>query len=629
MTRRVGQAGAVELWPAFTPADGGVADPWKPDPDTEAARSAEAAFAAFIAQQVREWTGNLDLPSRGRKLRPGDVLVLVRTRTRLVNPLVRAFKRLGVGVTGVDRMKLAEELAVMDLVALARFLALPEDDYSLACVLKGPFCDLDDADLMALAPRRKGSLWAALSARSSESARWLAARDFLAGLLAHTDFRRPFELFAEVLDERDGRTRLIARLGAEAEDPVNEFLELALAFERGHAPSLQGFLDWFESGQSDIKRDLEQAARDKVRIMTVHGAKGLQAPVVILPDTMSSLRSPNAPYWCETPQGGEMPLWTPRAGDLDATARAVRDRAAAAGVEEYHRLLYVAMTRAEDMLFVGGWQGRKAAPADCWYNLVRNGLENLPGVESVDFHDPVSDFVAKSLRFAAPQAAEADRREDAAVAGGEPAGIVLGRWAQEGAAAEAAPAALAPSAAGGEEPALLSPLSGDAARYFQKGRLVHGLLEFLPALPKAGRRGAAERFLARPSLGLDSKARAAIVDETLALFDDPAFAPLFGDASLAEVPVTGVIGGRVINGQIDRLVVGQGDVLAVDYKTARPVPATAAKVPSAYVAQMALYRAALARIFPGRTVRCALLYTAEAKLIELPSAQLDAAMAGR
>ncbi len=626
VTSRAGQAGRVEIWPAFEPGDDVPADPWAPDPDAEAARSAEAALAAFIAQQVKEWTGVLDLPSRGRKLRAGDVLVLVRRRTRLVNQLVRAFKRLEVGVTGVDRMKLATELAVMDLVALARFLVLPEDDYSLACVLKGPFCGFDDDDLIALAPMRKGTLWAELSARAGERARWLAAREFLGRLLARTDYLRPFELFAQVLDEHDGRARLIARLGAEAEDPVDEFLELALVFERAHAPSLQGFLDWFEGGQSDIKRDLEQASLDRVRIMTVHGAKGLQAPLVILPDTMATGHPAEAPYWCESPAGGEMPLWTPRAGDLDPVGRALRQAAAAARDEEYHRLLYVAMTRAEDMLFIGGWKGRKAPPAGCWYNLVREGLEGTPGVEAFPFHDPLTGFEGNGLRFETAQTGEADRTDkDDAVAEDFPRRAPE-RWETDPAPAEGAAAALAPSAAEGE-PALISPLAGDQAARFQKGRLVHGLLELLPALAPAARASAAQRYLVRPALGLDAGTQKAIVSETLALFDDPAFGRLFGPDSLAEVPVTARLGGRIVNGQIDRLLVRDGEILAVDYKTARPVPADAAKVPSAYVAQMALYRAALGEIFPRRIVRCALLYTASAQLIELPAALMDAALA--
>ena len=525
----------------------------------------------------------------------------------------------------------------MDLVALARFLVLPDDDYALACVLKGPFCALDDNDLLELAPARKGTLWAELSARAGQRARWLAARDVLASLLARTDYLRPFELFAAVLDEHDGRARLIARLGPEAEDPVNEFLELALAYERGHAPSLQGFLDWFDGGQSDIKRDLEQASRDEVRIMTVHGAKGLQAPVVILPDTMSSQRPPKGPYWQAGEHGAEMPLWTPLSGDLSALARDRRHAAKRAGDEEYHRLLYVAMTRAEDMLFDTGYAGKKAAPAGCWYNLVRDGLDAVPGIARFTFTDPLTGFSGAGLRLGLDQASGVapDRDKETVPAGEGNTAITLDGWETLAPKAEVPVRALTPSTAAetepgdaaAGEPAVLSPLSGDGAQRFLKGRLVHGLLELLPALAPPQRRAAAERFLARPALDLDAAARQAIADETLALFDDPALGGLFGPDSLAEVPVTGVLDGAALSGQIDRLVVRENEVLVVDYKTARPVPATAADAPFAYVTQMAFYRAVLTAIFPGKAIRCALLYTAAPKLVELPAAALDAALA--
>jgi ATP-dependent helicase/nuclease subunit A len=630
ITRRDGQAGQVELWPAVEPGDAAPVQPWQPDPEPETGGGADSRLARLMAEKIKSWIGTMDLPSRGRKLQAGDVLVLVRTRTRLVDGLVRALKRLDVGVAGVDRMKLAGELAVQDLLALGRFLLLPDDDYMLACVLKGPYAGLDDDDLLALAPRRPGSLWAALNARAGENPKWLAARDWLAGLLARTDFARPFELFAAVLDEDDGRARLIARLGSEAEDPVNEFLELALAFERSQTPSLQGFLRWFESGQSDIKRDLEQANRDEVRIMTVHGAKGLQAPVVILPDTMSAPRPVEGPYWTDAGDGAEMPLWTPLTRDLAPQAAALRAQATAAQAEEYHRLLYVALTRAEDALFIAGWRGRNKPPADCWYDLVKRGLAAIAETETFTFTDAVTGISGEGLRYARPQAPDAATHwgasDKATVRSGAP---VLKGWERTPAPQEAPDRRpLAPSLVDGDdEPAVLSPLGPDSAHRFLKGRLVHGLLQLLPDIAPAAREEAAQRFLARPGLGLDEKMRASIARETLALLVEPGFASLFGPGSLAEVPITGIIDGDVVSGQIDRLVVSADKVLVVDYKTARPVPEDTSRVPNAYLRQMALYRAVLKGVFPDHAITCALLYTAAPKLITLPDGQLDGVLA--
>jgi ATP-dependent helicase/nuclease subunit A len=364
--------------------------------------------------------------------------------------------------------------------------------------------------------------------------------------------------------------------------------------------------------------------------MTVHGAKGLQAPVVILPDTMSALKPPRAPYWCHGRQGTDMPLWTPRTADLDPVARQLRGEAERARDEEYHRLLYVAMTRAEDLLFVTGWKGRNRPPAGCWYNLVRDGLAAAPGVETVSFADPFTGAADDGLRLMASQAPDCPPKDTVAEVAlvFDKGAVTLDGWERipprvEAAARPVTPSTMTEAVAEG---AVLSPLSGDAAVRFRKGRLVHALLELLPGVPSARRRDAAERFLARPSLGLDADLRGEIVDETLALLDDPAFGTLFGPDSLAEVPVTGVLGGNVVSGQIDRLVIGDCDVRIVDYKTARPVPVDASQIAPAYVTQMAFYRAALAAVFPGRAIRCALLYTAAPKLVELPDMALDAAL---
>jgi ATP-dependent helicase/nuclease subunit A len=626
-TQREGQAGQVELWPLMTAPDRAAVEAWSPGGrgDDKAAGSAESRLAMFLAARIREWIGTFDLSSRGRKLEPRDVMVLVRRRTAFVDLLVRALKRVDVPVAGVDRMKLAGELAVRDLLAVGRFLLLPEDDYTLACVLKGPFIGLDDADLLALAPRRDGSLWAALNARANESRAWRAARARLAALAARTDFDRPFELFTAVLDEDEGRARLVARLGAEAEDPINEFLELALAFERAGTPSLEGFLAWFDGGQSEIKRDLEQAERNEVRIMTVHGAKGLQAPVVILPDTQTLPRPPEGPFWEAGADGVALPVWAPRTADLDGAGRALRDSLVDESLREYHRLLYVALTRAEDALFVTGWKGLRGGDG-CWHQLVADGLKPIAEETPFDFTGYVPGFEGTGYRYHLAQGADPDRGKDTVAPGAD--AVALEGWETTvPAPAPDVTESLTPSHAGDDEGPLLSPLGGAGGDPFLRGQLVHGLLELLPGLDPAARIDAARRFLDRPEVPLDDAAREQIAEETLAVLADSAFASLFGPDSLAEVPVTGRIDGHIVSGQIDRLVASGEDVLCVDYKTSRPVPRDDAGVVPAYLRQMALYRAVLVRVFPGKRVRCALLYTAAPVLIELSDARLDAALA--
>ncbi|HSR55134.1 MAG TPA: 3'-5' exonuclease, partial [Alphaproteobacteria bacterium] len=627
---RVGQAGRVELWPLIPPDAPSPADPWAPELTPETGFSAQERLARMIAARIVGWIGDKEiLPARGRAVRAGDVMVLVRRRTGFVDSLVRELKRLSIPVAGVDRMVVTGELAVMDLVAVARFALLPEDDLNLACVLKGPFIGFHEDELFSVAHGRSGSLWTALTGAARTDARVAEARDWLARVRARADTVRPFEFFAALLDQDGGRAKLFARLGHEAVDPVNEFLDLALAYERSAVPSLEGFLAWAGAGEVEIKRDLEQAVRDEVRVMTVHGAKGLQAPIVILPDTTHRPRPPELPYWAapNSERGTDIPLWAPpRVAEFGPRLTALRARAIEDQVEESHRLLYVAMTRAEDRLYVCGWETRNTLPDDCWYELVRRGLEGEQGTKKieVDLSAAVPGLTAPGLRLDRSQ--EEDPRGDGQTPEAEPEAIDTD-WADRPPSAEPSRAEPLSPSDPGEEPPIASP-TGAGGDLFLRGRVVHGLLQYLPEVAPEARGEAARRALARPGLGLDQAAQEEIAGETLTLLDHPDFADLFAPGSLAEVPVTGVIAGTVVSGQVDRLVVTDSEVLVVDYKTGRRPPRAAAEVPAAYLRQMALYRALLGGVFPDHKVRAALVYTAVPVLLALPDEALDLAFSG-
>src|SRR5260370_32666811 len=310
-------------------------------------------------------------------------MVLVRRRTPFIAALVRALRDRAVPVAGVDRMRLTEQLAVEDMIALGNCLLLPEDDLTVATVLKAPLFSLAEDRLSALAHGRKGRLWRELLRRGDEHPLYRQARETLTELLSRADFAPPYELFAEVLGTLGGRQRLLARLGPEAEDALDEFLEAALAFEADHPPSLQGFLHWLIAGEAEVKRDLDQGMGE-VRVLTVHGAKGLEAPIVILPDTTSTPTPMEALQWVD----GGLPLWliagaqntVPLAAGARGDAERRRD-------EEYRRLLYVAMTRAADRLYVCGWRTKQALSTGCWNELVRQGLASAAGAhaEPMDF----------------------------------------------------------------------------------------------------------------------------------------------------------------------------------------------------------------------------------------------------
>ena len=624
---RKGAAGRVELWPPLAPGEKEPLEPWSLPVEREEADDPAARLAALIADRVASWTleqaetgSDGWLEARGRAIRPGDVMVLVRRRGPFVDYLLRAFKARGVPVAGIDRMVLTEQLAVMDLIALGEFCLLPGDDLTLATVLKSPLIGLDEDALFALAYERgDASLWAMLARRREENEAFAGAYEALMSFRKAADTMAPFEFYSEVLGAHGGRTALLGRLGPESGDAIEEFLALALAYGGTHPPSLQGFLHWVQDGRAEIARDFEQG-RDEVLIMTVHGAKGLEAPVVFLPDTMRKPLSRDPLVWLEeerldlSPVAPEGLLFPGRADREDPVTREARARARAAQEEEYRRLLYVAMTRAEDRLYVCGWQGRDTPPKDCWYALVRAGLESLKGVEPLAMAENMTPE-GTGLVYAEPQTAPLPPRAEPAQEAEAPPPLPQALLTPP-AAEPPAPRPLAPSRTL-PEPAPHSPIDVAGQRARLRGIAAHKLLEHLPTLAPAYRPAAAHRLLER--YALDDGERGRLAESMIDLVADPAFAALFAPDALAEAPISAVVGDRVISGQIDRLLVREGRVIALDYKTGRAAPEDENDVPEAYRAQMESYRTALAAVFPDREIVCGLLFVDVPRLIWLPS----------
>jgi ATP-dependent helicase/nuclease subunit A len=631
---RAGHAGSVELWPLVSGAEVPEPEAWEPVVEPVEPPDPAQRLAVALARRIKSWIGREALAARGRRIRAGDVMILVRRRDAFVAKLVRELKREQVPVSGLDRLTLAESLPVQDVLALCRTALQPDDDLSLAEVLRGPFCAVGEESLFALARDRDDpakprpyTLWSALRDRRAERREWEEAASLIEEIAARADYARPYDVLAHLLGERRGRWRLRRRLGPDAADPIEELLAQALHYEQLAPPSLQGFVHWIERSGLEVKRE-QEGAGDAVRVMTVHAAKGLQAPIVILPDTVREPRVQETVLWADdtVPGRPRVPLWAPRAelrdpvfDDLLAAERARQDA-------EHRRLLYVALTRAEDRLIVCGWYGKQGPGDGCWYRLVEAGFHRLPGAAPFAFDSRAwageAGWEGEGWRLDAPQERDPapDLREAEA-----PAPIRPPLWAETPAPAETpTPRPIRPSREDGEEPPVAPPvLPGDrAGRRFRRGRIIHALLQHLPDLPPEDRAAAARRFLAGHDT--DPAEAEAIAEETLAILADPAFAPLFAPGSLAEAPIVGRIGARAVNGQVDRLAVTAEAVLVADYKTNRPPPDRVEQVAPLYLRQMAAYRAVLRQVFPGRAVRCALVWTHAARLMPLPDRVLDA-----
>ncbi|WP_395022306.1 double-strand break repair helicase AddA [Dongia sp.] len=632
--KRTGQAGLVEVWPRCQPIKLDDPAPWAVPEVTTGKASPIERLAEAIAAKIAAMVGQEDLSSRGRKIRAGDIMVLVRSRDAFVLNLVRQLKAKKIAVSGIDRLRLLEDIAVMDLMAFADFLLMPEDDLNLAALLKSPLIGLGEDEVMNLClDRGHQSVWQRLKAMAPQELFYRDAAETLGRYLARADFDSPFALFADLLGAGGGRKRIHTRLGPEADEAIDEFLNLTLRYAASNTPSLQGFLQWIRSTASIVKRELGESV-DEVRIMTVHGAKGLQAPIVFLADK-PPFEKPSAGLFWVAGAGTELPLWSPRKlADVPLTATA-RDEAQRRRREESNRLLYVALTRAEDRLYVCGRLGLKAASEKGWHERVSEAFAQLPHAFSVELENwtpPLGiskeeGWIGSAHKYTEPQ--DADAEPVLAKASLPVEDSELPPWSLARVAAEPdPPQPLAPSRPSEPEPATLSPIGTDQGYRFKRGLLVHRLLELLPSVAADSWPSAAERFLSRRAHGLESAQVAEIGGEVLRILQDPELAALFGPDSRAEVPVVATLYGadgktQALTGQIDRLLVRERDCVILDYKSNRPPPVEVRQVAPAYLRQLSAYRAAIAVIYPGKSIACKILWSAVPVLMDIPATLLD------
>lgn len=620
LASRDDESGVVEVWPlAMRP----VAQPavaWDAPIDIETGVSVHAQLARQIAKRIkamiedREAVWDKDMRAL-RPLAPGDVLALVRTRGALFRELIKAFKRAGLPVAGADRMILRDELAVEDCLALMRVALDPKDDLALACVLKGPWCNLDDddADIFPLAYGRAKGETLHKRLMASDAPKYAEAKAFVGDLVARAG-ADAFSFLSWALETPHhggpcGWELVLARLGAETRDPLEELLQRALKPSSFAAPTLQRFLSDIELDAGQVKRELE-AETGAIRVMTVHGAKGLEAPLVILPDCTGAVNDKPDDNLIFDEDG---PYFSHREKDDDAAGRESRAAYKAQMLGEHWRLLYVAMTRARDRLIVCGAQHGNSAlgeTPESWRLAVEQALTAL-GAVRVD--TPFGD----GLRLGEPRHADAQAALSRAA-------HTLPDWARQAAPGAQRVELAAPSRVGHIDPALFSP-RGQGQKRFHRGRMIHALLERLPDVAFERREEAARTWLKRQGVG-DADA-ALFADEALKVIGDTRFAALFGPTSRAEQPIIGEAAGKPVRGIVDRLAIDDSGVMILDFKTDRPAPETAEKAPDAYAVQLALYRDVLRKIFPDRPVTCALLWTESPRLMALPDARLDAALA--
>jgi ATP-dependent helicase/nuclease subunit A len=628
---RIDHKGCVDLWPLERELPGEEREAWDTPLDAESEHGANRRLAEKIAVEIQALIARGDAvfdkeTRQWRPAHPGDILVLVRRRKALFEEVLRALKRRGVPVAGADRLSLSAHIVFDDLLALGRFCLFPDDDLTLAALLKSPFCGLSDDDLYALAKGRPATLWKAVNDRAGEHPQWSAARDLLRWALAESRRKQPFEFYALLLgrvDEtvRSNRAKVLTRLGEEAAEALDEFLAQILAAEQRGVRDLEALVADFASLDIVVKREME-GARQEVRVMTAHGSKGLEAPIVFLPETTMKGGARGSPLM-QTEAGGF--LWcASKANDCEASTMA-RERREKKDAEEALRLYYVALTRARDRLILCGRIDARTKDENVggWYAAAQAAFAHPdiePGVREV------GDEGRK--RFGPdPMKAEAVAPRLAPTPVPTPPWTLAPAAPETPAARYAAPSTLEDEARG-SAPSPLAAVSG-LGRY-RRGEIIHRLLQILPDLEPMGRGTAADRLLAAER-DLTDDQRAEMASAAFGVLEDPRFAAVFGPGSRAEVSVAGgargLPGALKISGRVDRLVVTPDRVLVVDYKTNRPSPDRIENADPAYLSQMAVYAAVLAEVFPDRPIQAAIVWTDGPKLMAVPEKVMAAALA--
>lgn len=628
---RANDVGLVEIWPPLESSK--IIEPteWTDPLDHESQVSPRRRLAAAIAKTIKRWFDEKEcLESSGKPIRPGDILILVRRRDTFSLALNRALKDLTIPIAGSDRLILTEHIAIEDLMAVIRFVLLPEDDLSLATLLKSPLFGFNEDALFKLAYKREKTLWASLRGAATHDEPAHQAHHYLSMWLARADYLTPYAFFAIFLGKDGMRRRILSRLGPEAEDILEEFLSLALDYEQNEIPSLQGFLSWLEAVPTTIKRDMD-AGRNEVRVMTVHGAKGLEAPIVILADTTSPPTSRHDPtmldYEKDKDSGITWPIWALRKDMQTSLHTNLLQRERDKAHDEYKRLLYVAMTRACDRLYVGAYVGQRGLPDQCWYRLIDEALQREATEEQrPEFDTSVAVWRTQTTKVTKALSHKKDKLPNDTMSATEKPleQEQLPTWLYESVPTHISSVVLSPSTAFDEKddkPTVFIPphhpqtIHDDTNNHaLRRGQYIHTMFEFLPDLATQNRRSQALQYLSNQAADWPLSHHQKLVEDVIQILDDPRFAMLFGQDSRAEVSISGHLTKQdgtchKIIGRIDRLVVNKEHIIIADFKTNRPYPRTMEQIPQNYITQLAIYAHLLKKQWPDKMVETLLIWT--------------------
>ena len=628
--------GQVEIWPLTKNLEvKDDSDPWDTRPVDELSKlSSKECLAKNIASQLKKWIDSNDLiydrlesekekKAIYRPLDPGDVMILVRKRGDFFKAIIKNLKILGVPVEGADKLTLQNIIVVKDMISLAKFTLLQSDDLSLAEVLKGPLFSFSEEMLfeVSFGREKKGTLWKSLQVKRPEIA------ELLANIISASKLYPPYEFFSFVLNLElepgiSFLRKIYLRLGVEAKDALEEFLVQTLEHQRLRAPSLQYFVHEFINKGLELKREMSEN-RGKVRVMTVHGAKGLEAPVVILPDTtgIPKLQNDTLIPMFEKKVFTGFYKNTKNSDSIEELSN-FKEAQESKIQQEYLRQLYVALTRAESRLIICGYKSKKTKQVDdnCWYKIALNAFEGLDTFETKTTFGVVQTYGKEY---------ENDNK-DSLKKQNQNQNTLVPKWCYEVVKnQDKTRVHISPSKLLSDKKYKIpvnSPLGKSDYLRFNRGNLIHKLLEILPDVEQEKRRSVADKLLQNHNINeIDYKNK--ITSEVFEILDNPKFSEIFSTGSKAEVSIIGTtknFGKNIfLNAQVDRIYVTDDKVFIVDYKTNVNVPEVINDVPNVYLAQLATYRDIARGVYPKHEIVCSILWTNIPKMMIIDKDILD------
>lgn len=628
---RQSDPGEVQIWPMIESPKKNSQEDWLLPVDHLSEDHPAVQLAKTITSTIKGWIeGGEGLPGKGRNITYGDILILVRKRDRFAGAITKELKQAGLAVAGADRLSLASHIAIEDLLSLASWVLFPEDDLALAEVLKSPLFEFNDEMLFSFcADRGEKTLWRSINSedQTNLSPHHSSVIKSLSHLLRSSKTQTPYEFFADILSTQKGRKKFKARLGDEVDDVLDAFLLEALDHTLNGGSGLQEFIHTLETASPDIKRELD-LKRDEIRVMTVHSAKGLEAPIVFLVDPGSvAFSSSHRPAIVTTPMENQLPgfLWQPDKKAATDFTESIFQQITEKAEQEYRRLLYVGMTRAEDKLIMCGYANRNAGSNPTWHKMVHDAL--------VEDCTRISDN--GTLRWNTPHPQRKARKIESGEKAKDNQQHTLPDWISTQPIREQnIMPPLSPSLAHAhletsprEQDIIMGQSNSHSGFALERGNTTHYLLQTLPQIPQEKRRAYASGYMENNRSNWSNTHRDEITIEIFNILENPQFVEVFGQNSHAELSISGILDpsgiNRQVTGQIDRISLTGDNVLIVDYKTDRRVPDSADEISQQYLLQLAIYQQLVSGIYPDKSIRSAFIWTTTATIMEIPNELLD------